>query len=201
MNKLSRILKQFVLVVGALLFLEAQSAYAEQKFDHSPEQAKELVAERSKTVVTALSQFDMVTLSRYTHPERGLKFYPYLASEASQQRTPEMVRQFMQDSETYAWGSYDGTGEPILLTSKEYYRKFIYDTNFSQAKEINYNTFKQRGNTKNLLPEKHPHAIFVEYFRPGHPNHEMEWKGLWLVWEKADDDWYLVAFGHDQWTI
>jgi hypothetical protein len=188
-------------LVAAFFIGPVSQAQSKTTVSHSPQQAQKLVGIRSQTVMRALSKLDMAMVARYTHPQKGVAFYPYLAGDKPQKRTRRQLRGFLWDPGIYLWGSYDGTGDPIKLSNKDYFRKFIYDDNFSQPKEINYNTFKPRGNTLNLLPRKYPHAVLVEFYRPAKSSHGYDWKGLWLVWQKADGQWYLVAIAHDEWTI
>jgi hypothetical protein len=143
----------------------------------------------------------MAGIARSVHPKRGVAFYPYLAGDNPQKRTRRQMHSFMRDPKIYVWGDYDGTGDPIKLTNKAYFHKFIYDDNFSQVKEVNFNLMKPRGNTLNLLPQKYPNAVLVEFYRPAKSSHGYDWKGLWLVWQKSGAQWYLVAIAHDEWTI
>ena len=193
---------QLVLFCWPLLTFEVVQAQSKTpKFAYSPRQAQRLVGDHSLTVVRALSKFDMATIANYVHPQRGVAFYPYLAGNNPQKRTRRQMHSFLRDPRIYVWGDYDGTGDPIKLTNKAYFRKFIYDDNFSQTKEVNFNVIKPRGNTLNLLPQKYPNAVLVEFYRPPKSSQGYDWKGLWLLWQKFGVRWYLVAIAHDEWTI
>lgn len=197
---------QFSFFFGWLLFLapllQAQGANVQTaKLPHTAQQARRLVGKRSQDVVRALATMNMTALARYIHPKKGVAFYPYPAADKPQKRTSWQLRRYFHDRKIYLWGSYDGTGDPIRLSNKDYFRKFIYDDNFSQSKEINFSMIKPRGNTLNLLPQKYPNAIFVEFYRPARSSQGYDWKGLWLVWQKLGLQWYLIAIAHDEWTI
>jgi len=101
------------------------------------------------------------------------------------------------------WGSFDGTGEPIKLTVAAYLQKFVYNADFLNAEAESYNQVMKQGNSVNNLREIFPNAQFVEYHFSGFdPKYKgMDWTSLRLVFEKENDDYYLVAIVHDQWTI
>lgn len=169
------------------------------------EYIRDIIEERSRDVLTALKNKDMVKLSQAVHPDRGVRFSPYghVDTKADLVFTANQIKNIASDTKVYTWGSYDGSGEPIQLTFMDYYNKFVYDEDFLAAKETGYNKILGIGNTLINSSEVYPQSIIVEYHFPGFdPQYEgMDWRSLRLVFEKMDTTWYLVGIIHDQWTI
>lgn len=169
------------------------------------EYVKDIIEGRSREVLTALKNEDMVKLSQAVHPDRGVRFSPYGHVDTKNDLifTADQIKNIASDTKVYTWGSYDGSGEPIQLTFKDYYSKFVYDEDFLAAKEIGYNKILGKGNTLINSSDVYPKSIIVEYHFPGFdPQYEgMDWRSLRLVFEKMGSAWYLVGIIHDQWTI
>ncbi|HEX8749125.1 MAG TPA: hypothetical protein VF717_18255 [Pyrinomonadaceae bacterium] len=169
----------------------------------SPAEAKGIIATRSLSVLRALRQRDMRQLSSFVHPDKGLRFSPYVYVQSSDRVfTRWQVANLFRSNRRYLWGEADGTGDPLRLTARQFFNQFIYDKDFLRAKEVNYNTVKGRGNTINNILDFYPRTIAVEYYLPGtNPRYSgMDWGGLWLVFEQKGNAWYLVALASDEWT-
>jgi hypothetical protein len=172
----------------------------------TPPEAKRVIAVRARQVISALKAKDMARLSTFVHPRKGVRFSPYAYV------TPEedLILKRMQfagrwtSKRRYKWGSYDGSDDPIRLTFRAYYRRFIFDHDYSRAKRIGYNDqFMGHGNTLNNITDIYPQGIVVEYHFPGFdPQYGgLDWASLWLVFEREGKEWYLVGVVHDEWTI
>ncbi len=155
--------------------------------------------------IKALKDYDLEALSKMVHPEKGVRFTPYAYVEADQDIvfTAPQIKEAGSDDKKYIWGSYDGSGEPIELTFEEYYKKFVYDADFANAKEIAYNETLGKGNSLDNSKEFYKDAFIVEYHFPGiDPQYQgLDWRSLRLVFEELEGSWYLVGIIHDQWTI
>lgn len=173
--------------------------------EKSPSEIKAEVEARSQIAVKALKEKDMEKLSLLVHPVKGVLFSPYSNIELDKHRvfTKEQIKGLLESDEVYYWGEYDGSGEPIELTFKQYYEKFIYDHDFANAEKVAYNEILQSGNTIVNISDVYPNAKFIDYyfsgFNPGYDG--MDWVSLRLVFEKYDGQWYLVCIAHGQWTI
>ena len=174
----------------------------------SPPEAKRLIEGLARRVILALKAKDMAKLSAFVHPVKGVRFsaYAYVDVSPGGDRVfrRNQVRSLWASRRRYVWGSYDGSGDPIQLTFRAYYRRFIYDHDYSRAKRIGYNdAIMGRGNTLNNIYDTYPRGIVVEYHFPGfNPQYDgMDWKSLWLVFEKEGREWYLIGVVHDEWTI
>lgn len=101
------------------------------------------------------------------------------------------------------WGYFDGSGDPIILTAKQYIEKFIYTADFLNAEKSAIDQFIGSGNSLNNLREKYPGSRFAEYYFSGFDKKYdgMDWTCLRLVFTEANGKYYLIAIVHDQWTI
>jgi len=164
-----------------------------------------ILRDRAAGVLAAIKAKDMETLSQAVHPDKGVRFSPYgyVNTEHDLVFTADKIKRLPSDNTVYAWGSYDGSGEPIKLSFEGYYNKFVYDKDFLNAEEVGYNKILGKGNSLINISEVYPKAKFVEYYFPGfEPKYErMDWESLRLVFERKASVWYLVGIIHDQWTI
>lgn len=169
------------------------------------EHIRNIIEKRSLEVLGFIKDYDLEKLSSTIHPEKGVRFSPYgyVDVEKDLVFNQQEIKKMVEDGSRYLWGSYDGTGDPIELTFKDYWKKFIYDVDFVNAEETGYNKALGQGNSLNNSAEVYKTAIIVEYYFSGFdPQYEgMDWKSLRLVFEKVNDTWYLVGIIHDQWTI
>jgi hypothetical protein len=169
----------------------------------SPAEAKKIIAARSLEVLRAIKQRDMRRLSSFVHPEKGLRFSPYVYVQSGDRvLTRGQVGNLLRNNRRYLWGEEDATGNPMRLTARQFFNKFIYDKDFLRAKQVNYNTQTGRGNTVNNILDFYPRAITVEYYLPGtNPRFGgMDWGSLWLVFEQHGTEWYLTGLASDEWT-
>jgi hypothetical protein len=169
------------------------------------EYIKSVIGDRANEVLSIIKSKDMGKLSEVIHPDKGVRFSPYghVSKETDLVFNSTQIKTLAADQKVYNWGSYDGSGEPIELTFADYHKKFVYDVDFLNAKEIGYNKILGMGNTLVNTSEVYPKAIIVEYYFPGFdPQYSgMDWRSLRLAFEKSGNTWYLVGIIHDQWTI
>ena len=157
-------------------------------------------------VITALKDQEMSILASLIHPEKGVRLSPYSYVDTCNDLvfTREQIRNFFKDSRQYVWGHYDNNGLPMQMKTKEYFNNYIYDYDYANADEINYNPTIGRSLTVSNIFEVYPHSIVVEYGK-GQPDSAAEkgdWRSIKLVFEKDDaGKWYLVGILHDQWTL
>jgi hypothetical protein len=103
----------------------------------------------------------------------------------------------------YHWGTYDGSGMPIELAFRQYYKEFVYDVDFARPDVVGFNERVGQGNSIDNIASAYPDGMTVEYHFEGFdPEYAgMDWRSLRLVFEEEDGIWYLVGVVHDQWTI
>jgi hypothetical protein len=173
-----------------------------------PKQAEQVISGRAALVLRALKSRNVARLSALVHPRKGLRFSPYhgvnLNKGGDLVFTRSQVKSLLSSKKRYHWGDEDGSGDPIRLTFAGYHRKFVFDHDYSRAKQITYNSeYLTTGNLVNNIRESYPSAIIVEYHFPGFDEKYggMDWNSLWLVFEQAGSEWYLVGIAHGEWTI
>lgn len=172
-----------------------------------PEGAPPSAKEAASTVMAALQAGDMKTVAAWAHPDKGVRFSPYgfVDMESDLVLTRQELEGAMKDTTKRTWGHYDGSGEPITLTYKDYHKKFVYSADFMKNAEIAENKSLGQGNSKNNIREVYPadRYSYVEYYIDGiDPQYEgIDWRSLRLVFEKMGEDHALVAIIQDQWTI
>ena len=172
---------------------------------YSPEQAKELVGDLAGKVIVVIKNKDANALAGYASPLKGVRFSPYsfINTDWDKIFSAQEIKTFFINTEIYAWGAYDGSGQIIDFTPSQYYDRFIYDKDFANAPEIGYNQELGRGNApSNIFEEYTKNTIFVEYYFEGtEVERGMDWKSLRLVFQKENEQWYLVGIVHAEWTI
>jgi hypothetical protein len=138
------------------------------------------------------------------HPELCLRFSPYqYLNNESRIICPSEFDSYTSSTEPFAWGHYDGTGKPIDLTFIEYHQQFVYDQDYLKPRIVGFNVEVSSGNSLNNIQEIFPDGIMIEYYFPGiDPRYGgMDWRSLRLVFVPENDQWYLTAIIHGEWTI
>lgn len=160
---------------------------------------------RSIEAINLIKEKNLDELSSYVHPDKGVRITPYPNVDVNEDQVfeAEDLPGLFEDSQTYTWGSYDGSGETIELNFSDYYDEFIYDADFADPELIGNNTIIGEGNTIENVEEAYPDGEFVEfYFSEIDPQYSgMDWRSLKLVFEEKDSVWYLVGIIHGEWTI
>ena len=165
---------------------------------------EKLVTERAEQVVSALQARDMNRIAQLIHPTKGVRFSPYAYVRDQDLRfTADILVGLLEERKKYHWGEQDGSGEPLLMTFKEYYEGFIYDRDYAHAEKQSLNERIGGGNSPDNSREYYPDSMVVEYYFSGSdPRYEgMDWSSLRLVFEENRTQWYIVGVIHDEWTI
>jgi len=157
------------------------------------------------SAVEMLKEQDMSGLSAIVHPVKGVRFtaYPYVNLADDLVFTSAQLPNILQDTQIYTWGSFDGTGDPILKTFGDYFDRFVYSKDFANPHMIGNNITIGTGNSINNISEAYPDGMFVEFhFKGFDPQYEgIDWRSLRLVFENMGGLWYLVGIVHGEWTI
>ena len=171
----------------------------------------EEIAARAVQIIMAIKREDLETLASFVHPDKGVRFSPYTyvrpepgAPEGGDLAfSADRIRDLFADETIYTWGRFDGTGDPIEYTFREYYDRFIYDVDFARPHAVGFNQTIGMGNTINNIAQLYPQAITMEYHFEGFDPQftGLDWRSLRLVLEKREGAWYLVGIVHDEWTI
>ena len=160
---------------------------------------------RALMAVNLIADADFAGLAQLVHPAKGLRFSPYGYVDVANDLvfTAAEVSGFSADTTLRTWGSFDGTGLPIVMAFAAYYDRFVYDQDFTNPQFIGINSIIGRGNTLINLDDVYPNAAFIEFhFSSIDPQYEgMDWRSLRLVFEEQGGQWLLVGIIHDEWTI
>jgi hypothetical protein len=168
--------------------------------DHQAE-----LEEIGQEVVEILRERDLRSLTNWIDPVHGIRFspYSYMNKETDLVFTPDTLPTF-QDKSKLTWGTSDGSGEPIELTFRDYFERFVYNKDFADAPNISVNKIMGIGNVEFNGAALYPGASYVEFHFPGFDKQfeGMDWQSLVLVFVPQEDDrWKLAAIVHGQWTI
>jgi len=144
-------------------------------------------------------------IALFIHPKNGLRFSPYAHIDTTKDKVLSAA-QFLQrvkQNDRINWNSsWDGE-KPELLTIDGYFKKFVYDVDFLNAKLKSINQYHSQGTDLNNITEVYPGCSVVEFFFPGfdekYGGHDF--RGLRLVYKMQNNRPYLVGIVHDEWTI
>ena len=131
--------------------------------------------------------------------------YPYISDlEKNILFTTGELLNIWSSNAQYLRGYWDGSGEEIFLSFRNYYDRFIGDNNYLQAFEIfTGQQVTSRGNTLNNLTNSFYKPEIIEYHFPFlDPQYEwLDWRSLYLVFVSYNWQRYLKLISHGEWTI
>lgn len=142
-------------------------------------------------------------ISEFIHPEKGVSFSMYAFTDPTTVKnfSKSEFEKYVNTNIKFTWGNHDGTGEPLVLSVKDYFEKWVYKRDFSWSK-YSFNEFQGSGNSLNNLQKVYPHSDFTENYIAGSEKYGgMDWNSLRFVFEKFEGKYYLIAIINDQWTV
>ena len=147
---------------------------------------------------------DYETLSQVVHPEFGVVFSPYATISLSSNKcfTPSQVATFANNKNQYVWGKYDGSGNPIEMTPPDYFKKFVFDRDYTVSPQTGVDAIVRSGNSLENIREVFPNVRFVDFHFPGTEKYSgIDWSSLRLGFEKYNGELKLTAVVHSIWTV
>jgi len=170
-------------------------------------------ADASNAKLTALA-FDILenikkgdyrALSRSAHPDYGVMFSPCATVSLSANKcfNAKQIAAFETDTNTYVWGIYSVSGEPIEMTPAAYFSKFVFDKDYTTASVIGVNRVVRQGNALENITEVFPDVLFVDFHFPGgdrFSSDDQNWSSLRLGFEEYDGTLMLTVILHSEWT-
>lgn len=164
---------------------------------------KDSIQKVAALVLKALKAKDYSRFTSYFHPVEGVRFSPYGFIDFTHKQI--LAKDFLEAIDKHwilTWGHYDGSGEAIKLRVKPYIDRYIYNADYLAAEKKDYDSFIGNGNSINNLKEIYPQLHFTEYYFSGFDQkyNGLDWSSLRLVFKKYQNNYYLVAVIHDQWT-
>lgn len=158
----------------------------------------------SDRFLKALHEQNSKELYSMAHPTKGIRFTPYsYVTDKDVTLSSDTLRNiFLSDAE-YMWGYADGSGEPLLMTFKNYFDRYIYDQNYREAPEISLNKQLHFGNALSNAAEFYPDSDILEYYFPGFDKdyEGLDWRSIQLVIEEYENNLYVIGVIHNEWTI
>lgn len=159
----------------------------------------------AKSILEDFVSENSTKLIEFIHPNKGVRFSSsaYVDIKSDMVFSKEQIQQLWQDTKTYTWGNSEGTGDPIVLTPKQYCRNYMLKRDFLKQASVHINNNQAKGNTTNNVADTYPGTTTVEYYiQPSTKggSAQMDWAALRLIFEKLDGNWYLVAVINDQWS-
>lgn len=156
-------------------------------------------------VTEALQAKDYETLASYVHPTRGVTFTPYSTVNFQQDKqfSAQQIKHLAQDTTTYTWGYEDGRGDPIQMTMTQYFERFVFDADYTQAPQVGIDQVMTSGNALENITEVYSGCHFVDFCYPSRDpaSAGLDWCSLKLVFTGEDTGWRLVGVVHGEWTI
>jgi hypothetical protein len=164
------------------------------------------VSERARAVIEALKARDGARLASLVHPDKGVRFTPYgfVRADSDVVISREQAAGLFADTTIRMWGHADGSGEPLRWPFSRYYDRYVYDADFAAAPVVRYNQAPAHsGNTPVTIERSYPGAQSVEFHFPliEAKYDGMDWRSLWLVFERHSGEWMLTGIVHGSWTI
>jgi hypothetical protein len=200
------LLSTLLLTVGMFERVSAQGD-ADRTYTLSSAQAKTIIETRARAIMVAIKQRDMRRLATFVDPRKGVRFSPYNYVDTKTARVlkPSQLATLYRSRQRLLWGEYDGSGDPIRLTFRQYLNRFVYRLDLLTDKTPAYNPERRQSGTSvsNML-EVYPRSIIVVYGHEGITGPQgggMDWQALYLIFEKTGNQWYLVGIVNDEWTI
>ena len=205
-----------LLLFGFVLGLFASLSLREPPADPSTQpQAKQQQTQPSQSttgllraaagVTDAFQAKDYETLSAYVHPTRGVTCTPYSTVDLQQDQcfSPDQIKAAAEDDTTYTWGYGDGRGDPIQMTMTQYFDRFVFDADYTQAPQVGVDQIITSGNALENITQAYSGCHFVDfcYLSRDPANEGMDWCSLKLVFTAENAAWYLVGVVHGEWTI
>lgn len=163
--------------------------------------SKDIIEDKALDTITLIKDKDFKGLSKLVHPINGLilSSTPEIKiSIESAIKKDTIANWTIKDDKKYTWGVFDGEGKEIELTLEDYYNLYIYDVDYLNKAEVTYNKLTQRDESKKInVYELYKEGIVVEYFYKGtEENNYVDWKSIYLCFEKYNNDWYLSGIVH-----
>jgi hypothetical protein len=159
----------------------------------------------ARLTVAALARRDIEALATLAHPAKGIRFTPYTRVDTVTDRrlTPDQLGAEWARSDSALWGSFDGTGDPMRLTFRQYFDKFVYDFDVVRAPRVARDSAPMGiGNSIYNIPDVYRGATVIEFNTPGtDPRYGgMDWRSLWIVLERVGGRYRVVGIVHGGWT-
>lgn len=163
---------------------------------------EDIIGDKVKSVVDAILKEDFKKLSKLINPEKGLRLSPTSIVDIEKHRVIESTKisSILNDSVKYEWGLYDAQGNQILLTGREYFEKYVKDTDCLINGKVQYASDtlnKSRQVSAQSINENdnvYSEGVYVDYLYEGtESNNYTDWKSVRFIFEQYQSTWYLTG--------
>ncbi len=175
-----------------------------QDRNYESDSVKNYILEKLNKIAVAIEKKDMVQLSKFVHPVKGIRFsnFGYVDIKNDVVVSKEDIKNFFNNE--YIFRYYDEMDDmpSYKETGIEYFNNKIYFSDFSKA-TLGYNKRVELYNYP-TSPGSHfdvyKNAIIVElYFENNFPE-KLDWKIIRFVFECYNNEYFLVGIVNDEWT-
>lgn len=165
----------------------------------SSEEAKGLIEDRALLVLKYIKNKDLSNLSNFVHPEKGVRFGFFIGINNNELVfTSDDLKTFFEDESVIYWGDNIFTSQPINDTKKNIFSRVAWQ-DYTKAKSITFNNPTKKHGYPERYQKDYPESIVVECFYEG-KNKDFDWKGKRVVFQKYNEEWYIVGFHNSFWT-
>lgn len=205
-TKIQKVMKPaiiFLLIVSAAICYAGETHDTQNCYGYKDS----IILSISKEVLEIFKNKDYSELTRYFHPEMGVRFSPYAYIDTASDLvfTKSYYKTYFTKLKPFPfhWGYYDGSGDSIKMPVKKYIERFVYDVDFLNAEKTTLNTKSSNGSDLDNLNDIYPGCVYTESFFSGFDEKYggMDWRALRLVYKEYEGKFYLVGIIHDEWTI
>lgn len=158
----------------------------------------------AKSIAKSLHDSDYNRFATYFHPVAGVRFSPaaFIDTAHDVKMDREEFLNAISSEKIIFWGLQDATGDSLLFTTKQYFKKYVYDVDFFKAPQIELNHYLGFSTIFNNLKDIYTGSDFVEFHFPGFEKkyEGLDWRSLRLVLSLYEGKYYLVGVVHDKWS-
>lgn len=176
-----------------------------KKAEKVPQADSVILFRKSDSIIELFEKNDYAGLEKWSKDVKiHFSPYPFVDSTDFELRLKaSQLASAYKSGVALMWGNYDGSGEEILLSVREYMSEFVTDADYRTEGERSYSRLPNTGNSVSNIQSAFPGSEFTSYYINGkNPEYAgMDWKSLTLVFQKSEGDWVLVGVVHGQWTI
>ncbi len=96
-----------------------------------------LLRETGKHILTTLKNKDYIKLASFFADDVSVRFSPYgyIDTVTNRHFNKQEFDSLIKNNNVILWGSYDGSGDAMNLTPKQYFEKFVYNADFLNAEK------------------------------------------------------------------
>ncbi len=157
----------------------------------------------TKEILTVIKSKDYDAFSAFIHPQDGIRFSPYAyISKENLEFNRSKFLFSLKEQRPMLWGEFDGSGDSIYLTIKNYFKRFVYDVDFLNAEKITVDSSNAKGSSINNQESFYKGLNYTESYFSGFDKKYagMDWRALRLIFKEYNGKYFLVGIVHDEWT-